>query len=351
MSRSIDFRTFENLLKQDGSRVVRFFAVEKICFFAFNGLFSINTLCSGESKMKKFFLLAIFVLAFSKLSFAQEAQPAWQFYKSDSDEFSAEFPAQPRVSEISEQSSKKVIGNLYKAYFNKTFYFIVACQTPDCLQFEITNTLKFRARNTPNAKLSEKSLDDSTIETKFADSEGFFHVIRRIKTDKTQYLLHSVSEFENGEEAERFLRSFQLKTSIADAGKFEKEKFDSLLVSENFVIPLPQQPKTSGDSSKTEQTNSPLKTNVVIVPVKILGKPKAAYTDAARIYEISGEVYLRVVFTANKSVGAITPLKKLPFGLTDEAINAAKLINFEPALRDGKPFTIIKPVIYTFTIY
>jgi hypothetical protein len=301
--------------------------------------------------MKKHFKLIVLILALSNLVFAQEPQAAWEFYQSDTDEFFAEFPAQPRVSEISDQKSKKPIGNLYKSYFNKTFYFVVACQTNDCQHFEVVNGLKFRARNAANSQVSEKSLEESVTETKFADSDGFFYVVRRIKTGKIQYLVHSVSEFENSEDSQRFLQSFQSKATNPDARKFEKEKFDRLLAVESSAIPLPQQPRTLDNSSKPAQPNSPLKTNVVTVPVKILSKPKALYTDAARIYEISGEVYLLVTFTASKNISTIKPLRKLPFGLTEQAIIAAQGINFEPPLRDGTPYTVTKPVIYTFTIY
>jgi hypothetical protein len=82
-----------------------------------------------------------------------------------------------------------------------------------------------------------------------------------------------------------------------------------------------------------------------------LTKPRANYTDAARIYEISGEVVLRVTFSANEQVGSIMPLKKLPFGLTENAIAAARGITFKPATRGGTPYSVAKPVVYQFTIY
>ena len=60
---------------------------------------------------------------------------------------------------------------------------------------------------------------------------------------------------------------------------------------------------------------------------------------------------LRVTFSANGSIGGITPISKLPFGLTEEAIKAARGIRFEPAMKESVPYSVTKPVEYTFTIY
>ncbi len=70
--------------------------------------------------------------------------------------------------------------------------------------------------------------------------------------------------------------------------------------------------------------------------------PRASYTDFARSYEISGTIQLRVTFLENGEIGAIEAVKKLPFGLTVEAINSARHIRFEPELKDGKAYTVTK---------
>ena len=85
--------------------------------------------------------------------------------------------------------------------------------------------------------------------------------------------------------------------------------------------------------------------------VKILSKPRANYTDAARQNQVQGKVVLRVTFSANGSIGAISVVSGLGNGLTEQAIAAARGIRFEPAKRGGVPYTVSKPVEYTFTIY
>jgi hypothetical protein len=41
----------------------------------------------------------------------------------------------------------------------------------------------------------------------------------------------------------------------------------------------------------------------------------------------------------------------LPYGLTEQAIAAARQMKFEPALKNGVPVTSIKTVEFTFTLY
>lgn len=85
--------------------------------------------------------------------------------------------------------------------------------------------------------------------------------------------------------------------------------------------------------------------------VKILSKPRANYTDAARQNQVQGKVVLRVTFAANGSIGSISVISGLGNGLTEQAIAAARGIRFEPAKRGGVPYSVTKPVEYSFTIY
>ncbi len=85
--------------------------------------------------------------------------------------------------------------------------------------------------------------------------------------------------------------------------------------------------------------------------VKILAKPRASYTDAARQNQVTGTVRLRVTFTASGQVGSVAPVSGLPYGLTEQAIAAAKGIKFEPAKRNGVATAQTSIVEYSFTIY
>lgn len=99
--------------------------------------------------------------------------------------------------------------------------------------------------------------------------------------------------------------------------------------------------------------------------LEILKRPSARYTDKARQKNVQGRVYLRVSFLANGEIGDVIYLKETTikkdkllkkkkltqYGLVDQAIAAAKLIKFNPAIKNGAPVTVEKTVVYSFDIY
>lgn len=87
------------------------------------------------------------------------------------------------------------------------------------------------------------------------------------------------------------------------------------------------------------------------MPLKIISKPKADYTKEAREKSAQGTVTLRVTFLASGQIGDITPINGLPYGLTEQAILAARQIRFEPALSNGIPVTQTQQIQYAFTLY
>lgn len=107
-----------------------------------------------------------------------------------------------------------------------------------------------------------------------------------------------------------------------------------------------------GDNGSSSPPPPPPKEPVGVTEgLKILSKPKANYTDAARTNQIQGVVRLRVTFSASGAIAGITPVSGLPYGLTEQAIAAARQIRFEPAKRNGVPQSATKILEYSFTIY
>ncbi len=87
------------------------------------------------------------------------------------------------------------------------------------------------------------------------------------------------------------------------------------------------------------------------VALKIISKPQPQYTEEARKNQISGTVRLKVIFNSNGSVGSITAVSGLGYGLTEKAIAAARNIRFEPQLKNGVPTSISKTIEYNFNLY
>lgn len=89
----------------------------------------------------------------------------------------------------------------------------------------------------------------------------------------------------------------------------------------------------------------------VTTAMKIVSKPRANYTDTARQNQVQGTVTLRVTFLASGQIGSIAPVSGLPYGLTEQAIAAARSIKFEPQMVNGSAISVTKQVQYSFTIY
>lgn len=85
--------------------------------------------------------------------------------------------------------------------------------------------------------------------------------------------------------------------------------------------------------------------------LKFLSKGRPSYSNTARKLNIKGTVSLAVVFKADKTIGPILVLKGLPGGLTNNAVNAAQTIKFEPEKRDGIAVDVIRTVVFKFSIY
>lgn len=72
-------------------------------------------------------------------------------------------------------------------------------------------------------------------------------------------------------------------------------------------------------------------------PAIIRSRPFASYTDEAREHSVVGNVLLEAVLSPTGEVTDIKPQWKLPDGLTVQAVQAAQQLDFEPALKAGRP--------------
>jgi TonB family protein len=86
-------------------------------------------------------------------------------------------------------------------------------------------------------------------------------------------------------------------------------------------------------------------------PLVIVLKQTPLYTEMAKEKMVNGTVRLKVTFSANGTIGSVTPVNSLGYGLTEQAIAAARKIVFVPAKRNGVPFTVAKVVEYNFNLF
>jgi TonB family protein len=84
---------------------------------------------------------------------------------------------------------------------------------------------------------------------------------------------------------------------------------------------------------------------------RILSKPEPQYTEDARKNQVVGTVVLRAVLSSSGEVTNIRPVSTLPYGLTDKAIAAARMIKFVPAQKDGHTVSQWIQIEYNFNLY
>jgi len=106
-----------------------------------------------------------------------------------------------------------------------------------------------------------------------------------------------------------------------------------------------------GSGNGTGIENAPVNNPSPPQPLKIISKPRAQYTEAARSTDVQGTVILRVTFLANGTIGNINVIKGLSHGLSEQAIAAARRIKFEPARLNNEPVTVTKQIEFPFILY
>jgi len=144
-----------------------------------------------------------------------------------------------------------------------------------------------------------------------------------------------------------------------------KKSFLSILLvfifcSFNFGQESPKKPTTgsgigsgrgSGQGNAGGESKSTVPNSDKVSSFRILSKPRANYTDMARQNAVEGIVRLRVTFLASGEIGSVSPVSALPYGLTEQAITAARNIKFEPAQKNGVAVSVTKLIEYSFTLY
>ena len=83
---------------------------------------------------------------------------------------------------------------------------------------------------------------------------------------------------------------------------------------------------------------------------KILSRQEPSYTEQARRNHTSGTVILKVVLRASGEVGEIKVMSRLGDGLTEECIRVARLVKFEPAIKNGAPVSQYSRFQYFFSL-
>lgn len=104
-----------------------------------------------------------------------------------------------------------------------------------------------------------------------------------------------------------------------------------------------------GQTATTTRTTATQTNNTT--PARITDRPPAPYTKAARDNGIEGIVRLRITLRADGRVTDVAPLTYLPHGLTNQAINSARQLKFEPRRVNGQAMDETTTIEYRFRLY
>lgn len=144
-------------------------------------------------------------------------------------------------------------------------------------------------------------------------------------------------------------RIFILLASDSAEGPWERERFLSSFKVSPQVERIPQYGDPKGLVIKDD---GPIfTTKEVDQRARVLEKPEPSYTESARIFGVRGTVVLRAVFSKTGEVTRVEIIKRLPHGMTERCLAAARAIKFSPALKDGKPVSTWIQLEYNFNLF
>jgi len=88
----------------------------------------------------------------------------------------------------------------------------------------------------------------------------------------------------------------------------------------------------------------------VDVKAEVTERKLPGYTREARRVGVEGIVVLKVLLASDGKIGRVRVVRRLPYGLTENAIFVACAIKFKPAMKAGQPVAQWLSVQYAFRL-
>ena len=310
-------------------------------------------------------MLVISAAAFAQ-STVQPVQPVpaqtpenWVTFSPGNEAFSVQMPSGRKVLEtVHTDNSKKLAARIYNAESADVFFIILTEPAGDSFRRKMGSQIEAASKyvNSFKPAAGELKIDGYNGKTyEFTDAENFHYKALLLKTDARSCVFLTVSQTQNSAGSERFFKSLRISKTSPPTDESTADTGGIIAAAPNDTGGYARSGggsagsnnESSGIGSGTRPPVAPAQTS----KMRILSKQPAKYTDNARLFGMSGTVRLRVQFLSSGEIGAVSVVKSLPFGLTPNAIEAAKSIRFEPASKEGQPITTSGVVEYSFTIY
>jgi TonB family protein len=277
------------------------------------------------------------VLAFgaSNLSIYAQSQEWKQFSAPD---FSVLFPNTPTAMEVSRPQKlfqKMETARLYSSYEDRIVYVVLAVDNSRRRQqlSSFIDEIGYYALSAQAQNLQQELSGEGWSGKEYTfDSPRAKGIIRFYKTEKNLYALEAVGEDVNKPNVKRFLDSFV-------AGK--KNQSES----------LPTISKPESENAVTTTETEVFSGRDVTTRAVVLLKPEPMYTEEARQAGTTGTVVIRAILRSDGHVSDLRAIRTLGYGLTEQAINAARNLRFIPARKDERDVSMYVQLEYNFNLY
>ncbi len=278
----------------------------------------------------------------------QDQNPAeWQRYTARGEEFSVllpEIPAMstesPFVTRLNRDRQERIIG----AYADGVVYAVYSFGNPKPRQslndlIAEVRTSRLSERDTSfHHDLSSNGFRGKQYAITRHDVAG---VIQFYETQKHLYEFEAIGASESDPRVVKFISGLQLGKN--PQGEEMKDGPGAELAQ--------ARPASSQSISGADDSAKPVPGKEVTRKPIVVTKPEPSYTGLARKHEVTGTVVLRVVFSSHGRVTNIREVVRLPDGLTEKAIAAARQIRFVPAIKDGRFVSMWMELQYNFNLY
>jgi TonB family protein len=313
--------------------------------FTFYTCDNIGRKFDGRNRMRVIPLLILMFVSMAAATRAQttpelpSAQVVWERYRIDKHDISVLFPKLP-TAHINTNSCSEVDRRSYRAYTDGAIYGVsVVAKTKSssfCTRVErFTSDLFEREITRFRTEMAE-------ISTATQDKYG--HRVYKFSKPDLSFYVYDDSANKRWVEVSIFHRKdAKLIEDFLDSVLFESKEGKSIRDGADVTLGDP----TFQSGPVTDKSNDKAATE----PLVIVSKPRAAYTNEARQANETGTVRLKVTLHANGSVGSVTPVTTLKYGLTEQAIAAAKKVVFLPKRIGGLPVSVTMTFEYNFSIY
>lgn len=298
--------------------------------------------------MLKQISILVLIFVFSLCTFAQtekyNAPIKWERYKVADKDVSVLFPKLPiliqSLNVCIEQETNK-----YAAYAEGVVYGL--------------NIIYKSKQDVPDFCREKRKFDENSFEAGIKEVKTFLKTeqetkfnlnnreVVKVKGERFAYWL--IDDFKNKKWFELWVTTEdeenQTVKNFIESVKLEKNTL-GIEIGGGSYSTLGDAPSTSDEEKSVIKSDKD-----EIIPIRIILKPPARYTDAARQAQAQGTVRVRITFLASGGIGSIEVINPLPYGLTEQAVAAAKKIVFIPPKKNKLNYSTIRIVDCSFTLY